>query len=533
MTDASDVKKTDLTDPNQAQEFDFDMLLRDATPKLEKWWWNYPFLLKLNFFLTTGILVQCTNGYDGSLLNGLQSLPQWNNYFGNPSGAALGTLSSGTTFGLIASLIPAAWICDKFGRRWPIIVGSGITIAGAVIQSAAVDFAMFWIGRFIIGFGLGLMQTAAPMLLIETAYPAQRSQVTSLYEISFPLGALIGAWVTYGSYFIQSTWAWRLPSLLQCFTAFIQLFLTYFCPESPRWLVSRGRVDEARALLVKHHGDGDPDSLLVRYELAEIQEALKNEQIKKTSKWKEWFATKGNRHRLGIVCFIPVMTQLSGNAIVSYYLHLILQNINITSSKDQLEINATLLILELAAAVIVASFCDMTGRRKLFLWGIVGMLVSFVPWTALSAIASQDNFKNPALGRGIVAMIYLFEIPYHVIAPISPTYAMEIAPYELRSKASAIYQLMGQIIGLFNNYVNPIALTAITWRYYIVFCCVISLEFVVVYFFFPETKGLSLEEVAIVFEGSDAALGHAHATQTKDEESFTKGEQNEKSETMG
>ncbi|CAM0141767.1 hypothetical protein VKS41_004539 [Umbelopsis sp. WA50703] len=532
MTDSSDVKKPEVVDPSKAQDFDFDMLLRDATPKLEKWWWHYPFLRKLNFFLASGVLVQCTNGYDGSLLNGLQSLPQWVDYFNHPSGAILGTLSSGTTFGLIASLVTSAWLCDRFGRRWPIIIGSFVTIVGAVIQSTAVNFAMFWIGRFIIGYGLGLMQTAAPMLLTETAYPAQRSQVTSAYEISFPLGALIGAWVTYGASFLTTTWAWRLPSLLQCLTAFIQLFLTYYCPESPRWLVSRGRVDEARAILIEHHGDGDPDSLLVRYELAEIQAALKNELIKKTSKWSEWFATKGNRHRLAIVVFIPVMTQLSGNAVVSYYLHLILNGINITGTKDQLVINATLLILELAAAVLVAAFCDMAGRRKLFLTGVVGMLISFIVWTVLSAEAQMTNFQNPALGRGVLAMIYLFEIPYHIIAPISPTYAMEISPYELRSKASAIYQLMGQIVGLFNNYVNPIALTAITWRYYIVFCCVISFEFVVIYFFFPETKGLSLEEVAVVFEGSDAAIGHAGLHRGNDDEYFVEDKHNEKGATV-
>ncbi|KAH8551147.1 general substrate transporter [Umbelopsis sp. PMI_123] len=508
MSDQSDVTKADVKVPEH--EFDFDMLLKDATPKLEKSWWHYPHLRKLNFFLLSGILVQATNGYDGSLLNGLQSLPQWDGYFNNPSGATLGTLSSGTTFGLVAFLPMSNWMCDKYGRRWPIIVGSLLTVVGAVIQAAAVQYWMFWIGRFILGTGLAALQVAGPMLLAETAYPAQRAQVTSLYEVSFPLGALVGAWVTYGSYFISSTWAWRLPSLLQCFPAVIQIILAYYCPESPRWLVAKGRIEEARAVLGEYHGAGDADCLLVRYELAEIQEALKADYLKKTTKWSEWFRTKGNRKRLAIIMFIPVMTQLSGNAVVSYYLHLILNSINITSSKDQLVINATLLVLELVSAVVVAAFCDMAGRRRVFMTGIIGMLVCFIPWTILSAQAQQGNFSNPALSRGVLAMIYLFEIPYHIVSPISPLFVMEVSPYELRSKASTIFQLMGQVAAVFNNYVNPIALTAIGWKYYIVFCCIITLQFVVVYFFFPETRGLSLEEISVLFEGQDAAVGNAN-----------------------
>lgn len=323
--------------------------------------------------------------------------------------------------------------------------------------------------------------------------------------------------MTYGSYFIATTWAWRLPSLLQCFPAFIQIALAYYCPESPRWLVARGRIEEARAVLTEYHGAGDSDCLLVRYELAEIREALKEDTLKKSASWKQWFVTKGNLHRFGIILFVPVITQLSGNAVISYYLHLILSSINITDPKDQLVINATLLILELVAAVTVAAFCDIAGRRRLYFVGIAGMLGSFVIWTVLSALAQQGGFQNPGLSRGVLAMIYIFEIPYHIVAPISPLYVTEIAPYELRSKASGLFQFMGQVVGLFNNYVNPIALTAIGWKYYIVFCAVLTLEFVVVYFFFPETRGLGLEEIAVVFDGPDAVIGNA-ALRKEDEE---------------
>jgi sugar porter (SP) family MFS transporter len=505
------VKKNENTEDaphvDQRDKLEPDMMLKDAAPKMDKMWWHYPHLRKLNFFLFGAILVQATNGYDGSMLNGLQSLNVWENYFGHPAGASLGTLSSGTTFGGLLVLFPAAYICDKFGRRWPIIAGSILTIIGAIVQGVAQNFGTFWAGRFIIGMGLGLLGNAAPLLLAETAYPTQRPVLTALYETSFPFGALVGALITFGSYYIDSTWAWRLPSLLQCFPAFIQIGLVYVCPESPRWLVAQGRIEEARTILVQYHGAGDEDSLLVRLELEEIQAALQSENIKKSGKWSQWLKTKGNRHRLGIIMFIPVITQLSGNRIISYYLHLILNGINITTTRDQLIINATLLASEVISAVGIASYCEMFGRRRYFLIGIIGMLISFIPWTVLSALAQEGNFSNPGYGIGVVAMIYIFMVPYHIVAPLANLFMTEVAPYELRSKASAIFSLTGNVIGLFSSYVNPIAMDAIGWKYYIVYCCVIAVQIIVVYFYFPETKGLSLEEVSVIFEGEAAAVG--------------------------
>ena len=159
-----------------------------------------------------------------------QALPQWSTYLGNPTGAVLGTVSNGTTFGTLASMPFVAYFCEKFGRRWPIIGGSFVIIIGAVVQSAAQDFAMFVVGRFIIGFGLGVIQTAAPLLIAEVAYPTQRSKITSIIEPSFPLGALIAAWVTFGTFTINSTWAWRIPSLLQCLASILQIGFCLFCP---------------------------------------------------------------------------------------------------------------------------------------------------------------------------------------------------------------------------------------------------------------------------------------------------------------
>jgi hypothetical protein len=113
------------------------------------------------------------------------------------------------------------------------------------------------------------------------------------------------------------------------------------------------------------------------------------------------------------------------------------------------------------------------------------------------------------MGAAAVALIYIFNIFYKMPAPVVDSYISEVAPYDLRAKAFVLLQATDAGSNLFNGFVNPIGLVAIKYKYYIVWCCLLVSHFIIAYFFFPETKGLSLEEVSEVFEGnrSDEKLG--------------------------
>lgn len=135
------------------------------------------------------------------------------------------------------------------------------------------------------------------------------------------------------------------------------------------------------------------------------------------------------------------------------------------------------------------------------------MCITYVIWTILSALNQKSGFRNKGLGTGVVAMIYLFLGFYNIAGPVSMAYATEVCPFHLRGQGATLYQLAGNIVGLFNNYVNNIAMDAITWRYYIVWCVWLVVQMNIVYWIFPETKGLGLEEVAQVF-GEDITNGY-------------------------
>lgn len=155
--------KQDLEEPG---EF-LGLALADVTPELEKWWFQYPHLRKLNFLLLCAFLAQSTCGFDGSMLNGTQSLPLWQEEFNHPDGAKLGALVIAINFGVLASRFISSQMCEMFGRKKPISCGIAMIVIGSALQAGAPNFGTFFAGRFIIGFGTGIVAVASPQLMTE------------------------------------------------------------------------------------------------------------------------------------------------------------------------------------------------------------------------------------------------------------------------------------------------------------------------------------------------------------------------------
>ena len=479
-------------------------MIQDVMPKRDKMWWWYPNLRTLNLLLLCAIVTDITNGYDGSMLNGIQSVPQWQKFFGHPTGSKLGTISNGVRYGQVGGLFFCAPIIQRFGRRRPIAFGSSILLVGVVLQTAAQNYGMFVTGRILIGFGNTIQQTTCPILISELAYPSQRAQIVGVMISTGSLGSLIAAWITYGTASMAGSWSWRLPSALQAMSSVFQLTLCFFVPESPRWLVHNNRRQEAIEILTKYHAEGEHDSGLLKFEISEIDDALEVEKAQSTSSWKEWIRTSANRRRLWIIITAGFIPQWTGNALISYYLHLVLNSIGITNSKTQLIINGCVNINGVIWGNFFALLVNKIGRRPLLLWGTVGMFCAFLVVTVLTAINTGQNFASAGMGHATIAMILIFGAFYKMPGVVFPSYTAEIAPYELRAKAFVITGFGDALANLFSGYTNPIALAAIGWKYYIVWCCVLISNFLIMYFFYPETKNLSLEEVTQMFDGSAA-----------------------------
>lgn len=482
-------------------------------------WYKVSHLRHLNFCILVISLSSTTLGYDSSMLNGLQSLAYWRDYMGNPTGTTLGALTNGTIFGLILANPLAPYIADKYGRRVAIISGQIIVIIGSVLQGASTNYAFFLVSRIIAGVGSILSMVSSPALISEISYPTHRHVTTTFFNTNYYVGAAIAAWVTFGTSSLSNHYAWRIPSYLQGSIALIQLSLFWMVPESPRYYISKGKIEKAEEVLIKHHigNSQDPGYIgLIKFEVEEIQAALEMEKISASISYLDFFKTSANRKRLFICFFIAVLMQLSGNGLVSFYLSKVLNSIGITDEKEQLKINGSLMIYNWVTAVSVSFVVNRFRRRTLFMTSTILMLITYVIWTVLSAINEQRNFEQASLGKGVLAMIFFYYLGYNMGANGLPyLYLTEILPYNQRTKGINIMLILFNIILIYNGFVNPVAMDAISWRYYIVYCCVILIEVVVVYFFLPETSGYTLEEVCQVFGDTPEMITTVNGSQSK------------------
>ncbi|KAK1634855.1 hypothetical protein BDP81DRAFT_462605 [Colletotrichum phormii] len=364
----------------------------------------------------------------------------------------------------------SAFVSDRFGRKWSILIG----------------------GRIVVGFGITMAHAAAPVLISELAHPRHRVLFGSLYNTSFYLGALTAGWVTFGSYRIAGSWAWRLPTMLQALPAVTQMIFVWFLDESPRWLCYKDRDDEAFSILVKHHGGGDPTNPLVVAEFHEMKVAL---QLKKQVK------DPTGRKRLLILVTLAVFGQWSGNGLVSYYyLTKIFTSIGITSQRKQTMLNGVISTVNYATALFAAALSTRNGRRWMFVGGGIAMWLTFSSLTA--SIAVYNTKGTTAASQAALAFIFIFYAAFNIcLNPLlflflHPT---EILPFRLRAMDLSILVFANKAPSFFNQFVNPIGMDSLGWKYYLVYVVWLVVEVAVFYFLYPETRGHSLERMQEVF----------------------------------
>jgi hypothetical protein len=197
-------------------------------------------------------------------------------------------------------------------------------------------------------------------------------------------------------------------------------------PESPRWLVSVDRIDEARQNLANIHVGGNISHPLIDFEMAEIQQTIKAEkEAEQYSAWNDLWATPGNRHRLFISLSLGIFSQWAGNGVVSYYLSIILNSVGITSVDDQTLISACLQVWNLIWAVTAALLVERLGRRLLVMTSVsccnfahsvltrlltwvfqaVVMLVSYIVITGLSG--SFASTGDATTGLAVIPFLFM------------------------------------------------------------------------------------------------------------------------------
>ncbi|KAF4494063.1 hexose transporter [Fusarium agapanthi] len=483
-------------------------------------WWADPGMRVLYFYAAILCVCSATTGYDGSMLNTSQAMDDWQDYFDHPKGSKLGILNSIYQIGSIASFPFAPFMADHFGRKIPIATGCLIMILGAFISAFTDGFGMYLGGRFLVGFGNSLAQLSCPVLLTEICHPQHRAIVSAIYNCLWNLGATLCAFIGLGTINISSNWSWRSITLIQSVPSLIQITFIWWIPESPRWLMAHERHEEALNILAKYHANGDANNATVQFEYNEIKDTIALEyQAQKSGSYIDFIRTRGNRYRLMLLISLGIISQYSGNALISNYSNIIYEGAGIKKQAQKTGLNAGENMLKLFVAIGCSMGIDKFGRRPLFLTATVGMLLFFLAWTIVAArFEAGGEVEIKRLGYPQIALIWLFDVCYSIAwSGLIVAYALEICPFRLRARGLTIMNFFIQVALTIGNQTNPIALENLPnkWNFWCFYTVWIAVELAFVFFFYVETKGPTLEEIARIFDGDDANVAQVDLKDTE------------------
>ncbi|EWZ33365.1 hypothetical protein FOCG_15694 [Fusarium oxysporum f. sp. radicis-lycopersici 26381] len=485
-------------------------LIKEPPPKIAA-----PILI---FASMVAFCCSTANGYDGSLFGTLLSNEDFKKFFDvDNKGIGAGIVTSMYQIGSVVAIPAVGPAIDTWGRRVGMTIGSFIIIIGVIIQIACIKTAsvdQFMAGRFFLGFGVSIAAAAGPTYVVEVSHPAHRGIITGLYNVMWPVGALVASSAALGGWTYEGTnTSWMISVCLQLMFPCTIFFCAMLLPESPRWLYTRGKKELATENLVKLHGRGNPDSEWVKLQLHEYEEHLEMDGSDK--RWWDYralFRNKASIYRLTCNCLVSLFGQWAGNSIVSYYLSAFLDTAGIKEGRTQTKVALGMNAVQIVFAAIGAGLTDTVGRRPMLL---VVNLVCALCWVGVTVPASIANITDlddktqtdavtPPVSKAILAWVYLFQIFYSVgWTPLQALYPVEVLSYEIRAKGMAFSSLFTNAAMLVMQFGIPVALKNIAWKTYIVFCIWCVCQSVILYFLVPETKNRTLEELDHIFSSDN------------------------------
>lgn len=277
--------------------------------------------------------------------------------------------------------------------------------------------------------------------------------------------------------------------------------------------------------------------MLVQAEMAQIRSTIKIELEHSKQSWMDMFQSRGMRRRVFITAFLGIFTQMSGNTLLTYYQNVLFELMGYTTNFAKTRINIANQCWGLITGVIISLVVTRFPRRKMFMLSAGSMALIFMAMTitfhSLSVASANKTKNNPAQ---IASLVFFFSFsPAYNIGnnSLTYTYLVELFPFAQRTMGIGVQQIFGKLAGFFNVNVNPIAIRAIGWKYFAIYCGWITFEFIFVYLMYPETYNRTLEELTFLFEDKALADKAVRAVEKQVNENHEHGEVEGVSEKVG
>ncbi|OOF94283.1 hypothetical protein ASPCADRAFT_149617 [Aspergillus carbonarius ITEM 5010] len=472
-----------------------------------------------------------TYGYCTSIISSTIGQPGWYTYFnlpadGEPGYASITTPVISTANGVFSAggavgALFIMWSCDFFGRKRNIQLGAFLAMFGGALQGGSNSLKMFQAGRFVCGLGIGVLVTVCPMYLSEMSSAFRRGWLVGHHAIFLVFGYMLAGWVGYACYFAENklgTFGWRFPLCLQCLPPLILLLGSPWLPRSPRWLISKGMHEEAKLVLERlRHSPDDPNNLVAKEEYYQTAEQIRLEGERLSTYGNVWTAVlkkKSYRKRMAIGFLTQWGAEFGGPLIINNYAVLLYENLGMTGGMPLLLSAVWLTTAGLIYNPLGAWLHDkVNSRRKMYITGFVGIIITT---SCLAAMTAQYAGTTNRVGNGFgILFIYLYLAFQGTFCDTTMyLYVSEIFPTEIRPIGMG-FSLFGQFAAtIILLQTAPTGFDNVGWKFYLVIICWSTFFIPVIYYFFPETARLTLEEIAKNF-GEEVAV---HLTDATDEE---------------
>ena len=378
------------------------------------------------------------------------------------TGAVISLYTLGCFFGALSCI----FLGDRIGRIRTIMLGAIISIFGAVIQASSFSLAQLIVGRLVAGLGFGALTATAPNWQSEIAGTSHRGALVMMEGVFLGCGIAIGAWVDFGMSHATGDVAWRFPLALSAFWALLVLTVIHSLPESPRWLLRNGRVEEAKQVLSVLR-NVDEDSEGIHFAINEMETSL---AITGEGRFRDVFTNGPQRlfHRTCLAFCVQMFQQMTGVNALGYYIQAIFrQDLGLSPTKSAI-LGASFYMWLAVTSPLGVLAVDKYGRRKLMIFSAAGM-------GCCMAIIAGTLSRQSSETVDIVSVTFIFIFNFFLgvgFLGLPFLFAAEVSPLSHRVPITAISTGSTWLWAFVVAQITPVGLANITWRYYIIYAAI-------------------------------------------------------------
>ncbi len=418
-------------------------------------------------------------GFDTAVISGAEkSIQDFWDLSGFWHGFTVAVALMGTVIGALTAGKPA----DRFGRRNALMVVAALYLLSALGSSLSQLWVPFMIYRFLGGLGVGASSVIGPMYIAEIAPPERRGKLVAMFQFNVVSGILLAYISNYIISLLAEANAWRWMFGVEAIPAVLFFAFLFGVPATPRWLILKGQSDKARDILKLFNVAN------LEKQIKTIEDSIYSEKHVQSAR----LFTKKMRYPIMLAILVAFFNQFSGINAIMYYAPRIFEVAGVARESALLQ-SVAIGLTNMIFTLIAINIIDRFGRKKLLLLGAAGLTVTLAMVTLDFLVASEPG---TIVLIGLIGFIAFFALSQGTVIWV---FISEIFPNRVRAKGQALGSFTHWAGAAIVSWIFPVFAklgnTTSTGTAFLIFTVIMVVQFIVVYKFFPETKGRSLEQI--------------------------------------